>query len=215
MFEFFAVVGVLALLVYLLMRGRRKPQGSVRSSQGTPHGYTPSRPSEQPPVAGLEQSEASQLNKQATALKKAGDMSAAVAVLREVKAISGDTYADTRLAKYLQQAGLFEEAMDEIQWLIDNSQSWAWEMFGHQPASVVECQLAGWRSRIHADAALISKRAKRDDLQSKHEQLHRHYADCDQQLRPVAETDRKAKLIAWEVAKAQGADAMKAYLKKR
>lgn len=165
--------------------------------------------------ARYEPSEYSQLNTQATAFKKAGDLNAAVGVLKQVKAMSGDEYADTRLAKFLQHAGRFEEAMAEIQWLLDHSQCWAQVMFGHQPASVIECQLAGWRSRVHADAALICKRAKHADLQTKHEQLQRHQADINLQLRAISEIDRKAKFIAWEAAKAKGADAMKAYLKKR
>ncbi|OGB58423.1 MAG: hypothetical protein A2503_10070 [Burkholderiales bacterium RIFOXYD12_FULL_59_19] len=163
----------------------------------------------------FEESEYSRLNKQATAYKKAGDMASAVAVLQQAKALCGSEYADTRLAKFLQAAGLFDEAMLEIQWLLDHSQSWAQALFGHQPASVIECQLAGWRSRVHADAALICKRAKRADLQTKHEQLQRHQADINLQLRAISEIDRKAKFIAWEAAKAKGADAMTNYLKKR
>lgn len=162
----------------------------------------------------FEESEYSRLNKQATAYKKAGDMASAVAVLQQAKALCGSEYADTRLAKFLQAAGLFDEAMLEIQWLLDHSQSWAQAMFGHQPASVIECQLAGWRARVHTDAALICKRAKRANLQSEHEQLYDHYIDISKRLRSVSDADMKAKHAAWESAKQQGPKAMAAFHQK-
>lgn len=159
----------------------------------------------------FDECEDSRLNKQATALKKSGDMLAAVAVLKQIKTNSGDQYADTRLAKYLQQAGLFDEAVAEIKWLLDHSQAWAQAMFGHQPVSVVQCQRAGWCARVHADAVLICKRAKQPDLQAQHQTLHERYLSIAQRLRPVSDADVKARALAWEVARAHGPQAMQAY----
>jgi hypothetical protein len=45
------------------------------------------------------------LNREATAAKRAGDWARACALLAQAKAIEGEAYAQTRLAKFLQQAG--------------------------------------------------------------------------------------------------------------
>lgn len=163
----------------------------------------------------FEESETSRLNKQATALKKAGDMPGAIAALRRVKTLEGELYQETRLAKFLQQAGQVDAALVEIQWLLDHSQAWAQALFGHQPASVIQCQRAGWCSRIHADAALICKRAKRADLQAQHEALQERYGAIARRLRPVADTEIKAKFTAWEEAKAKAIAAARAYVKRQ
>lgn len=157
-------------------------------------------------------SEVARLNKQATALKKAGDMPGAIAALRRVKALEGDLYQETRLAKFLQDAGQLDAALAEIQWLLDHSQAQAQASFGHQPTSVIQCQRAGWCARVHAAAALICKRSKRLDMQVQHEALQARYAALAQRLRPLADTDRKTKFMAWEKAKSLGVTkAVRAY----
>lgn len=163
----------------------------------------------------FEESETGRLNKQATTLKKAGDMAGAICALRRVKALEGALYQETRLAKFLQQAGQVEAALVEIQWLLDHSQSQAQAQFGHQPNTVIQCQHAGWCARVHADAALLCKRAKLPELQAKHEQLHERYASIRSRLQPLAEAERKAKYAQWEEAKLNGHKAMQAYLDKR
>lgn len=159
----------------------------------------------------FEESEAARLNKQATALKKAGDMPGAIAALRRVKALQSELYQDTRLAKFLQQAGQLDAALVEIQWLLDRSQAQAQASLGHQSSSVIQCQHAGWCARIHADAALICKRAKRSDLQAQHELLRGRYASIRERLQPVVRAESKAKFSAWEEAKKQGIKAMQAF----
>ena len=160
----------------------------------------------------FDESEAGRFNKQATACKKAGDMPGAIAALRRVKALEGDLYRETRLAKFLHHGGQVEAALVEIQWLLDHSQAQARASFGHQPASVIQKQHASWCARVHGDAALICKQAKRPELQAQHEQLQERYASIRSRLKPLAEADRKAKFVAWEEAKQQGPRAMKAYL---
>lgn len=140
----------------------------------------------------FEESEFSRLNKQATAFKKAGNMDAAVGALRSAKALCGDHYADTRLAKFLQQAGLFDEAMAEVKWLLDHSQVWAQSMFGHHSASIVQCQRASWCSRVHAAADLICKRSKRPDLQAEHQQLYERYLSISNRLRSINEAPKRS-----------------------
>lgn len=111
------------------------------------------------------ESEQYQLDRRATALKKAGDWDGAVAALQKRKAIMGLQWQDDKLAKYLQAAGRFDEAMAEIQWLLDNSHAWAVALFSHQPSSVLLQQRTTRRGQIHGAAALICKREKRADLQ--------------------------------------------------
>lgn len=166
-------------------------------------------------IFGFGESKTSRLNKQATELKKAGDLKGAIAALRQVKALEGVKYQDLRLAKFLQQAGEVEAALVEVQWLLDHSQAQAQASFGHQPASVIQGQHASWCARVHADAALMCKRAKLPELQAKHEQMQEHYAGVRSRLKPLADTERKAKDTDWEEAKRQGPKGMQAYLDKR
>ena len=162
-------------------------------------------------MMNFEESETSRLNKQATALKKNGDMDGAVAALRRVKRLEGNLYRETRLAKFLQQAGQIDAALVEIQWLLDHSQAQAQASFGHQPVSVIQGQHASWCARVHAEAALMCKRAKRPDLQAQHELLRDRYASIRERLQPLARAESKAKFAAWEDAKRQGIKAMQAF----
>lgn len=163
------------------------------------------------PFKAIMESDEYQLDRQATAFRKSGDWQSAITAMEKRKTLLGAQYQDTKLAKYLQAAGRFDDAMTEIQWLQDNSQAWAKNMFGHQPRSVMQCQQAGWCARIHAAAVLICKRAKRPDLQDAHQQLYEHYAGMAKQLRAVSSDEMAAKREAWEIAKKQGPKAMAAF----
>lgn len=121
------------------------------------------------------ESEEYQLDRQATALKKAGDMDGAIAALRKRKALLGVQYTDDKLAKYLQAAGRFNEAMTEIQWLLDNTYAWARIMFDHQPPSVQLLQHTIRAAQIHGAASLICKRAKQPALEAEHSALSQKY----------------------------------------
>ena len=161
------------------------------------------------------ESEFSRLNKQATAFKKAGDMNAAVVALRSAKALCDDHYADTRLAKFLQQAGLFDEAMAEIEWLLDHSATWAKTLFAHQPASVVLAMQTGWRARICRDAALISKRAKRPELQAQFDERRGTYAALAEKLHTVTDAEEEDRAKEWEEARKAGGKVLRDLLSKR
>ncbi|MBX9836008.1 MAG: hypothetical protein K2X65_07510 [Burkholderiaceae bacterium] len=164
-------------------------------------------------TAVLEQSAA--LEKKATALKKEGDWDGAIAALRKAKALHGGLYQSTRLAKFLQQAGHLEEALQEIEWLVEHSQEWAKAMFAHQPAAVLQRQRVGWLIRVHGDAVLICKRTKRSDLQAEHEQKKDAYASLLEQINPVADAERTALAKGWEKARESGRRAMAAFLAAR
>lgn len=146
------------------------------------------------------ESEQYQLDRQATALKKAGDLQGAIAALQKRKAIMGLQWQDDKLAKYLQAAGRFDEAMAEIQWLLDNSHAWAQALFGHQPTSVQLLQRTIRRGQIHGAAALICKRAKHHDLQAQHERLGNACWDLREKITPVAEADMKQRTQAFDAA---------------
>lgn len=146
------------------------------------------------------ESEQYQLDRQATALKKAGDLKGAIAALQKRKAIMGLQWQDDKLAKYLQAARRFDEAMAEIQWLLDNSHAWAQALFSHQPTSVQLLQRTIRRGQIHGAAALICKRAKHHDLQAQHERLGNACWDLREKITPVAEADMKQRTQAFDAA---------------
>lgn len=163
----------------------------------------------------ITESEEYQLERQATAHKQAGDWAGAITCLMRAQAIRGPLNADTRLAKYLQQAGLFDEAMQEIQDLIDGSFAWVEGHFGHQPHSVRRCQQAGWLARLHKDAALICKREKQKDRQAHHEaEAERWRKTCDL-IYPVSKRDTKGMWQQWEEARSKGIAAMSDFSERR
>ena len=124
----------------------------------------------------------------------------AIAALQKRKAIMGLQWQDDKLAKYLQAAGRFDEAMAEIQWLLDNSHAWAVALFSHQPSSVLLQQRTTRRGQINGAAALICKREKRADLQAAHERLRDACWDLREKITPVAEADMKQRMRAWNAA---------------
>ncbi|WP_320382195.1 tetratricopeptide repeat protein [Zoogloea oleivorans] len=155
------------------------------------------------------------LNKEATAAKRAGDWVKAIRLLREAKEAEGDSYANTRLAKFLQESGDFEGAMEEIEALIKNSRVWTEGMFGHQPRSVQRAGQASWISRIHKDAALICKRAKNAKLQAFHERECERWFAMKKKLDVSAKKDKADERQGWEDAKKQGARGMAQFLEKK
>lgn len=147
-----------------------------------------------PGIKGAFGSEEYQLDRRATALKKAGDWDGAITALRQRKAIMGVQWQDDKLAMYLQAAGRFDEAMAEIQWLLDNSHAWAVTLFSHQPSSVLLQQRTIQRGQIHGAAVLICEREKRTDLQAEHERLRDACWDLREKIKPVAEADSKQRI---------------------
>ncbi len=156
-----------------------------------------------------------QLERQATELKKAGDLDGAIECLRSAAELRGIKGGTTRLAKYLQLAGRFDEAMDEIKILLDGGKEWAELMFGHQPAAIRRLQLASWKARIHHDAAMICKREKNEKLRLRHEAAAERWAEKHEQLEESAREAREKRAKAREDAIANAPDAMDKFLKKR
>lgn len=163
----------------------------------------------------ISESEQYLLDRKATALKKAGDWDGAIAALRRRKALLGVEYQDDKLAKYLQAAGRFDDALSEIQWLLDNTHAWAQWGLSHQPASVLLCQRTIRRGQIHNAAALICKRAKAHELQAHHERERDACWSLVKKIRPVAEADRAALNKEWAQAQKSGTRAMAAFIAAR
>lgn len=165
-----------------------------------------------PGVKGALGSPEYELDRRATALKKAGDWGGAIAALRRRKSIMGVQWQDDKLAKYLQAAGHFDEAMAEIQWLLDNSHAWAQWGLSHQPASVLLLQRTIRRGQIHGNAVLICKRAKASELMAQHERERDACWSLVEKIRPVAAADQATLKKGWEQARQSGVKAMAAHL---
>ena len=155
------------------------------------------------------------LERQATALKKAGDLNGAIECLRKAAALRGPGGRTTRLAKYLQMAGRFDEAVDEIKSLLDEGREWAICMFGHQPPKLRWLHAAARAARIHKDAALICKREKNEKLRLRHEIAADLYAEKSKDLDKVSQNISANRRGAWEAAVASGPEAMAEFLRKR
>ncbi len=139
------------------------------------------------------ESEQYQLDRQATACKKAGDWLGAVAALQKRKALMGIHYDDAKLSKYLQAAGRFDEALAEIQWLVDNSHARASALFGHQPPSVRLLQHTIHTAQVYDAAVLICKREKQPELTAKFAASSQQYWALHERLNPMAKSDQKAR----------------------
>lgn len=136
-------------------------------------------------------SEQYQLDRQSTALKRAGDLNGAVAALRKRKVLLGLLYDDTKLAMYLQEAGFFEEAMAEIKWLIDTTPT---RVAQTTPSPLVsqstrQAQQARWCGSFHRAAALLCKRQGLPDLREHHETIASQYFATWERLNPIGRED--------------------------
>lgn len=132
-----------------------------------------------------------QLERRATELKRAGDMPGAIECLRQAESIRGVLRSETRLAKYLQEAGLFDDAMFEIKQMIGQSHTWAEGNFWHKPRSVRRCQQASRLARLHDDAALLCKREGAHERCVHHEQEALRWWELHKKLKPLADRDKK------------------------
>lgn len=157
--------------------------------------------------------EYSALNRAATAAKGEMNWEKAIALLQKAKRLRGNLYEDTRLAKFLQQAGRFDEAMIEIQWLIDHSHDCV-AGIEHQLEIASQCHHANRMFCIHREAALICKREKRKVLQVLHESEYERWQLLNEKLRRRVEAVTKQRSREWKAARAEGPAAMQAYRNK-
>lgn len=148
--------------------------------------------------ADIIQSEPYQLDRRATACKRAGDWAGAIDALQKRKALLGMQYDDDKLAKYLQAAGRLDDALAEINWLLDHSHERTTELFGHQGAVVRMHMHASYTERVCKSAVLICKRAKEPALQAGYQSQVEHYGKLRERLEPMAEKERLARFAVHE-----------------
>ena len=150
------------------------------------------------PVAAVMNSEWYQLNKQATAFKKSGQMDEAIAALYRVKEIKGVDYDDDKLAKYLQAAGRYDEAIEVIEQMLEDAIPAYAKNLNHQPKSVEDAGRIRYCMRLCGSALLICKREKRPDVAHRFEQLGDQYRELWEWLEPIAAAELKQKNNDWK-----------------
>lgn len=141
------------------------------------------------------------LNRQATAAKDRKDWDTAVQMLRQAKAHQGEMYQDTRLAAYLQQAGRFDEAMAEFEWLLQRvPEQCKAQTASHSQTHLYACAVRRYET-IHNAIRIAAKRAKRLGLVEKHQALVDTYQSESEKLEPILEREWKAERKANEARK--------------
>lgn len=141
------------------------------------------------------------LNRQATAAKDRKDWDSAVQILRQAKAHQGEMYQDTRLASFLQQAGRFDEAMTEFEWLLQRVPEQCKAQAASQSQTYLYSCVVRRYETIHNAIRIAAKRAKRVDLVEKHQALVDTYQSESEKLEPILERERKAERKAYEAKK--------------
>ena len=122
----------------------------------------------------------------------------AVELLRQAKALKGDLYEDSRLAKFLQTAGRFDEAMAEVQWLIDRAGIQAQHNAAQQSATVQQMQRVNYLIKAHEAGALICKRDKRPELRAGYEQRLEKLWALHEKLSALVDAENEARWAARE-----------------
>lgn len=137
----------------------------------------------------------SDLNKRATELKRAGNMAGAVAVLRQVRALlphsfsTVDAEAWLRLPLFLQQAGQFDEAAREFDWLLSVVDAWVASDHPDAEPAVREGFAHAHRATIYDKMRVAYKRQGKvqeagsyGDLAQKHSDAHAQWLDEQRKL---------------------------------
>lgn len=136
------------------------------------------------------------LNREATAAKESGDWNLAIFCLRQAREqmlLMGDLPGSLRLPLFLQQAGKFDKAMREFEWLLLGVRSYVRCAFDHASANVRRSVEASHRARIYDKMRLACQREKRPkdaavwaDLREKNRKIKR-------MLDPLIQAERKKK----------------------
>jgi hypothetical protein len=155
------------------------------------------------------------LGRLATKLRK-DSIGEAVACLRRqrelARAIEHDDVQTVewwlRLPKYLQTEGRTDEALAEIESLIDHDATYAKKTFAHRPEFVVELFEKQWCAQVCAGAALICARAGRTELQQQYERRGHAYATRAARLREIVDAHEAAQKKEYEIAQKAGGQAL-------
>lgn len=139
-----------------------------------------------------------ELNRAATAAKERS-YDEAVRLLQQAKALKGDLYDEARLAKFLQIAGRFDEALAEVQWLADKAGTQAEQLASDQAGATGKQHLRlNKLIAAHTAGALVCKREGRHDLEAQYEERAAKLRPLRDKLGALLEAEQRARSAALE-----------------
>lgn len=130
----------------------------------------------------------STLHREATAAKGVGDMARAVSCLKRAKALMGEGYPiDTwlRLPVFMQQANLFDDAMDEFAWLIERVNAGDLRFVPHGGPYFVRNAKAVALTHIYDKMRLVCQRVKKHEQAKELLALKEKQQDLREMLEPL------------------------------
>lgn len=125
-------------------------------------------------------------------------MDEAIAALYRVREIKGVDYDDDKLAKYLQAAGRFDEAIEVIEQMLEDAIPAYAKNLNHQPKSVEDSGRASYCMRLCGSALQICEKAKRPDVAARFQQMQTDYKAEWERLEPIATAELKQKKTDWK-----------------
>lgn len=128
-------------------------------------------------------SAAYKLERLATKLNKEGNPDGAVQALKKAQALGSDV--GPRLLKYLQRAGRYEEALQELECLVSVARVDVPALMRNKTADERDEVLASTLSRLYADGALIARRQKDATREAEFSRLASHHREKLMRLRPI------------------------------
>jgi len=148
----------------------------------------------------------SELNKEATRLKNAGDLEGAIACLRAAKCLrwTADVHYPikswTRLPLFLQAAGRMDEAMVEFQELLDTAEKEIERFHSHNMKQVRNMLTYATEAEIYTAMSRACKREKRiteaeqyESIANKKWEQHQKLFAIDQERRRKAAETRRSR----------------------
>lgn len=139
-----------------------------------------------------------ELNKQATQLKK-NDINEAIICLRKANTLLSKTRGHTiatwlRLPLFLQQAGYFEEAMQEFDKLLTETKARNTKEFSHCTVNAIEASIYADYAHIYDKMRLACKRQKLKEEADKYAALSEKHWQSWEGFRKLADEELHAKL---------------------
>jgi tetratricopeptide (TPR) repeat protein len=135
--------------------------------------------------------ETSELNREATRLKNAGDWEGAIAALKKARHRTDSD--DLRLPIFLQQAGKFDEAMTEFKLILSRVDEKYARDLSHQPEFIQKGQALHAKATIYDKMRLACKRQKLPDEASRYAAICEEYREKFDAYREIAEEYQRNK----------------------
>jgi tetratricopeptide (TPR) repeat protein len=144
-----------------------------------------------------EDEEIAALHREATRLKDAGDWDKAIAALQKAQNmmrrsnVANTTESWLRLPLFLQQGGRFDEAMEEFNRLLAETDARIANEFSHQPEFAQYGFTHQVRATIYNKMRVACKRQNLLDETARYKALHDEYMGKDEQFRVAFEKYKK------------------------